>query len=596
MPQYQIWLNQAHTHTFEIELLISSPQSPQIVSLPAWIPGSYMIREFSKNIVELHASDDDGRCGITKVDKHTWSVDSQSGPLRIRYTVDAWDLSVRMAHFDQTHAYFNGTSVFLKAHGHEDKPHQVQLHRPNGSKYDKWRIATTLKATNSDPTEFGTFMASDYDDLIDHPVEIADYTRIQFEACGVPHEMVITGVHRADTERLGRDLKTICEAQIQFFGTPAPMNRYVFMTMALGGYGGLEHRSSTSLLCSRTDLPQHHEAHTVSEKYKTFLGLCSHEYFHTWNVKRIRPAAFTPYDLSQEGYTTLLWAFEGITSYYDDIFLLRTGLIDTKAYLGLVAKNATRILKGNGRTKQSLADSSFYAWTKFYRQDENAPNAIVSYYGKGALVALALDLHLRKETDGACSLDCIMQKLWVEHGQPNIGVPEDGVERIAEACSGLDLSDFFNRYVHGTQDPPLQSLLYDFGIKWTVSSTEKPTEGDWQGGDLGVRTGSSAGGVKLLNVYDNGAAQACGLSAGDIVIAVDGIKADQNGFASLIASHPVGTALTIHAFRRDVLMTFTATLQAKPSHFVQLEAIESDQLEEKVKQRRQSWLSPNGGQ
>ena len=236
----------------------------------------------------------------------------------------------------------------------------------------------------------------------------------------------------------------------------------------------------------------------------------------------------------------MLWAFEGITSYYDDLFLLRTGLIDTKAYLGLVAKNATRILKGNGRTKQSLADSSFYAWTKFYRQDENAPNAIVSYYGKGALVALALDLHLRR-TDGACSLDCIMQKLWVEHGQPNIGVPEDGVERIAEACSGLDLSDFFNRYVHGTQDPPLQSLLYDFGIKWTVSSTEEPTEGDWQGGDLGVRTGSKCREGPTANVYDNGAAQACGLSAGDIVIAVDGIKADQNGFASLIASHPVGT-------------------------------------------------------
>ena len=595
MPQYQIWFNQAQTHIFEIELMITTPKSPQRLSLPAWIPGSYMIREFSKNIVEINACDDGGDCPISKVDKHTWSVQSKNGPLRIRYTVYAWDLSVRMAHFDQTHAYFNGTSVFLCAHGHEEAPHEVQLHRPKGQEYAKWRIATTLKPKHEDPTEFGTFSATNYDDLIDHPVEIADYTRIEFEACGVPHEMVITGIHRADTERLGRDLKTICEAQIQFFGTPAPMERYVFMTMALGGYGGLEHRSSTSLLCSRNDLPQRHETHTVSEKYKTFLGLCSHEYFHTWNVKRIRPAVFTPYDLSQEGYTTLLWAFEGITSYYDDLFLRRTGLIDTKTYLGLVAKNATRILKGNGRTKQSLADSSFYAWTKFYRQDENAPNAIVSYYGKGALVALALDLYLRRETDGACSLDCVMRKLWKEHGQPNIGVPENGIERIAEACSGVDLSYFFEQYVHGTNDPPLQSLLQDFGVKWTISQTEKPVEGDWQAGDLGVRTGTSAGGVKLLNVYDNGAAQACGLSAGDIVIAIDGIKTEAKTFATLIASYPIGAELTIHAFRRDVLMTFTAKLQAKSSHFVHLEAIDSSEIEETVRLRRQSWLTPNGG-
>lgn len=592
MLDYQLWLLKPSEHIFDVELIIKEPKQKQICSLPAWIPGSYMIREFSKNIVQIKATDDDGPCQIDKLDKHTWCFHSHSGPMHIRYEVYGWDLSVRMAHFDHTHAFINGTSVFLKAHDFENMPHRIHIHRPTDPKCHNWRVATAMRSINADPTSFGQFEAENYDELIDHPIEISDYTRIEFDACGVPHEMVITGTHRADEERLKRDLQKICEEQIRFFGAPAPMDRYLFLTMALGGYGGLEHRASTSLLCSRESLPQRHEAHTLSEKYKTFLGLCSHEYFHTWNVKRIRPATFTPYDLSTEGYTTLLWAFEGITSYYDDLILHRCGLIDTSAYLGLLSKTASRVFKGEGRKKQSLADSSFYAWTKFYRQDENAPNAIVSYYAKGALVALALDLHIRIETNGRCTLDNIMKMLWNTHGKPNIGVPEDGVEKIAKECSGLDLNPFFQSFVHGTEDPPLEELLRQFGVSLTRCASEKEVPEAPVKSDLGIRTVKHPYGAKIANVYDGGAAQLCGLSAGDIIISVNRIKTDHSQCVEYISTFPPGTNITIHAFHRDELTVFEAVPQEKPRHIVKLELISEDELEETVLLRRQSWLTP----
>ena len=404
--RYHIVPASPEAHLFEVELTVERPHPDgQLLSLPAWIPGSYMIRDFARNVVWLKAFCDDAPVGVSKVDKQTWRCAPCAGALTLRYQVYAWDLSVRSAHLDTTHGYFNGTSVFLAVHGQEQSPCAVEIAPPHGDTYKDWRVATTLALDGAALWGFGRYRADDYDALIDHPVEMGRFDIVEFEACGVPHAMTLTGHHRADQARLARDLQRICEYHIRLFGEPAPVQRYLFQVMITGdGYGGLEHRSSTSLLCSRDDLPRA-DQDEVSDGYRSFLGLCSHEYFHTWNVKRIKPAAFVPYDLSREAHTTLLWAFEGFTAYYDDLALARTGLISRSSYLELLGQTITRVLRGSGRLKQPVADSSFDTWTKFYKQDENAPNAIVSYYTKGSLVALTLDLLIRRGSDASSRPD-----------------------------------------------------------------------------------------------------------------------------------------------------------------------------------------------
>jgi predicted metalloprotease with PDZ domain len=389
-------------HLFDVTLTINKPDSEgQLLSLPAWIPGSYMVREFARNIVSISASSEGRKHKLKKLDKHTWLAAPCKGILEVTYQVYAWDLSVRAAHLDQTHGFFNGTSVFLKAHGKEALSHIVDIQAPEGDAFTGWRVATSLRELKARRHRFGTYIADNYDELIDHPVEMGEFKLISFAAHGVPHEMAITGhVPKLDSKRLAADLKKICEEQIALFeptSKAAPMSRYVFLTLAVGdGYGGLEHRASTALICARNDLPVVGQTE-LTDGYRGFLGLCSHEYFHTWNVKRIKPAAFAPYDLDQENYTTLLWMFEGFTSYYDDFILLRSGVIDAPAYLKLLEKTINGVMRSSGRLKQTVAESSFDAWTKYYRQDENAPNAIVSYYAKGSLVALLLDLIIRRD-------------------------------------------------------------------------------------------------------------------------------------------------------------------------------------------------------
>jgi predicted metalloprotease with PDZ domain len=350
----------------------------------------------------------------------------------------------------------------------------VDIRPPKGLEDARWRVATSLPEAAGEKGAaerygFGLYRADSYDDLIDHPVEMGTFTLGEFEACGVPHAVAITGRHDCDMGRLLADLKPVCERQIRLFGEPAPMSRYVFLTTAVGdGYGGLEHRASTALLCSRADLP-HVGMDEATDGYRQFLGLCSHEYFHTWNVKRIKPAAFVPYRLAEENYTRLLWAFEGFTSYYDDLMLVRSQRIGLDDYLKLLAKTITQVHKGSGRHKQSVAESSFEAWTKYYRQDENSPNAIVSYYTKGALVALLLDLRLRAESHGARSLDTLMQALWQRHGQTGIGVAEDGIFALAAELGGEALAGWLQELVEGTAELPSSRRCAVWASNWPGS-------------------------------------------------------------------------------------------------------------------------------
>ncbi len=439
---YRIAPVDPHAHLFEVSCTINDPEpAGQSFRLPAWIPGSYLIREFARHFVTVRASASGRSVGVQKTGKDEWQVEPCAGPLTLTADVYAFDLSVRAAYLDGTRGYFNGPSVFVWPVGREQYPCDVEIVAPTGAAQQGWRVATTLPSNGAPPMGFGRYRAANYDELIDHPVEMGQFDVAHFDAGGVRHDIVVSGRHRGDLDRLARDLQRVCQTQIDLFGgapgSQAPFSTYMFQLLVLGeGRGGLEHRSSTSLVCKRDGLPQV-GATEINDDYLSLLGLASHEYFHAWNVKRIKPAAFVPYDLTRENLTRQLWAFEGITSYYDDLMLVRSKLIDIPRYLELIGRSVTKLLRTPARSKQSVGDSSFDAWIKYYRQDENAPNAVVSYYVKGSLIALALDLTLRARSK--VTLDDVMRELWRRHGLTGVGVPEGGIDRIASELSGVDL-------------------------------------------------------------------------------------------------------------------------------------------------------------
>jgi predicted metalloprotease with PDZ domain len=565
-------------HLFHVTVTVDAPDPQgQRFMLPAWIPGSYLVREFARHIVRLTALSGDKPVRVEKLDKHTWRCVPPAGRTRaaltVAYEVYAWDMSVRAAHLDPTHGFFNGTSVFLLPIGRESEPCRVDLIPPEGARYAGWRVATGLApARGTRRGHFGTYLARDYDELIDCPVELGTFVHATFDVSGVPHEIAITGqVRRLDLARLTADLARICETQMRLFEPrprqaargarprpAAPFDRYTFLTLAMGeGYGGLEHRNSTALICKRDDLP-YLGMKDGTTGYRRFLGLASHEYFHAWNVKRIRPAAFVPYDLTRENHTRLLWAFEGFTSYYDDLLLARAGLFSEVQYLETLGSTLTAVMQKSGRLKHSVADSSFDAWIKYYRQDENAPNSVVSYYQKGALVALALDLSIRAATRHRKSLDDVMRHLWrqwVEAGEAYAGVDEDGILAAAEAATGLSLARALREWTEGTRDPDYAKLLAPFGIRFEV----RPALDSPHFALLGIKLADG----RLQHVYDGTPAQQAGLAAGDALVALDGLRATEANLDRLLARYRPGDTVQLHAFRRDELMHFDATLATK---------------------------------
>jgi predicted metalloprotease with PDZ domain len=596
--RYRVAIDDAHAHLFEVRCTVDEPTpSGQRFRLPTWIPGSYLIREFARHFVSLAAECGGRPVALAKEAKDAWIAQPCAGTLTVTALVYAYDVSVRTAYLDCSRAYFNGAALFLCPEGCADAPMTLDIVAPAGVERAQWQVATTLEPAGAKVWGFGTYRAGNYDALIDHPVEISGFARASFVAGGVPHDIALTGRHRGDLDRLARDLARICQWQIELFGDAPdrrpPFDRYLFQIAAVGdGYGGLEHRSSTSLICRRDELPQAGDE-KISDGYRKLLGLASHEYFHSWNVKRIKPAAFVPYDLTRENYTTQLWIFEGFTSYYDDLALLRSGVIEVDSYLELLGRTITSVLRTPGRHQQSVAASSFDAWIKFYRQDENSPNAIVSYYAKGALIGLALDLVLRNE---GSSLDEVMRTLWRRYGCATKGVPEDGVARIAAELAGHDLSDFFARYVQGTEDPPLEALLREAGITLHLRAAEGSADRGGTAGSerhshvrcwLGAKvTGTTE--PRLAHVYRAGPAQRAGLSAGDVIVAADDLRATAESLARVCTEHSPGDAVTLHAFRRDELLVATVVLEAAPHDtcWLEVDPVASDQAQT----RRAGWL------
>ncbi len=405
------------------------------LQLPVWTPGSYLVREYARHLQDFRAQSADGKdLGHRRADKRTWRVETAgAAEVIVRWSVYANDLTVRSSHLDDTHGYFNGATVFLSDPEARGEAYSVEVRAPAG-----WRVHTAL------PREGDRYLARDLDALIYSPVEVGPEEASTFVAAGVPHELVIWGKGNFNRAQLEKDLQAIVEVEAKMMGG-LPFRRYVFLLLLSDKLrNGLEHMDSTSLIFPRFGFQP-------KKSYEDFLTLAAHEYFHLWNVKRIKPQALVPFDYGREGYTELLWAMEGITSYYDTLVVRRAGLLSVERYLERLGELLTSLGQTPGRRVQTLADSSTCAWIKHYRPDENSANSSVSYYLKGELVAALLDLEIRKATGGGKSLDDVMRLLYQRFGDGR-GVPEEGVERIASEVAGVDLGAFFKRSVHSVSE------------------------------------------------------------------------------------------------------------------------------------------------
>jgi predicted metalloprotease with PDZ domain len=508
---YRVEAADLHAHLFRVTLTIAQPEVQQHVSLPVWIPGSYLVREFSKNLQRLSARQQGRAVAVHQLDKSNWQVDCvPSSPLVLSYEVYAFDNSVRTAWLDPTRGFFNGTSLCLKVHGQESRVHALEIMASRA--LAQWQVATGLAAHKTNKRGFGIYIAADYDELVDCPVELGAFWSAEFKAAGIPHRLVVAGAAESfDGARLLADTQKICETEIRFWHDRKrpPFKNYLFMLNVVDdGYGGLEHCNSTALIASRRDLPRVGESRT-GEGYTTLLGLISHEYFHTWNVKRLRPAEFTHYDYGRENYTQLLWFFEGFTSYYDDLLLRRAGIIDDAAYLKLLNKTINQVLQTPGREVQAAAQASFDAWVKYYRQDENTANATVSYYTKGSLVALCFDLLLRAE--GHTTLDAVMRALWLRcKGGP---MTEADFAAVLRELGGRPFTRELAAWVHGTRELPVEELLQKHG----VVVLEEPAQLAQR---LGLRVNETTG-VQIKQVLRGGAAELAGIAANDDWLGVE---------------------------------------------------------------------------
>lgn len=562
---YTLNVDSISQHVFLVTMSVPAlNQSIVEVTLPSWIPGSYMIRDFARNIISIEGYNSSNQSvDVVPADKQTWQVHANGDAFTLTYRIYAYDLSVRSAYINDEYAFCNGTSVFLKATGAESLPCSVAINVPED--HPDWQIETGMEKRSD-----GLYACADYDELIDHPIFMGECTSETFTVQGIEFVLLFSGKTRYDTTRMCTDLTKVCEHHLNLFGPPAPIKRYIFMTLiADQGYGGLEHRSSTALLYPRFELPLAGEPAQLNDGYVNFISLCSHELFHTWHVKSIQPDVLVNADLSQEVYTDQLWIYEGFTSFYDDVTLARTGIIPPQHYLKIVGQNLTRLMRNSGRFKQSIAESSYYAWTKFYKQDASAINNIVSYYNKGGLVALGLDVLLRQRSHGDANLDKLMQALWQQYGH-NKGTPADVISTLCMSEFNIDVSDYLQKVVYGTDDIPLTDLLAEIG----VDITENPQLSvDDKGGEMplkpparyafGATVKGAELGLSILTVQENSAACKAGLHVNDRLLAVDDYVVNVKLLDRLLASERTSD-FTLTVVRDGRVLKLSMPLLAAP--------------------------------
>ncbi|MBP9741862.1 MAG: M61 family metallopeptidase [Burkholderiales bacterium] len=578
MINYQITpLINSHIYTVVMQFRACAPR--HVLRLPSWIPGSYMIREFSKNIINIQV---DPSTNCYQSSKDCWDLHNlKSGELvNVIYQVYANELGIRTAFLDFNRGYFNSSSLCLYVEGLENVLHNIEF-----SQLPKdWNIATGLLKVGE-----GKYQAQNYMELIDCPIELGIFTQLGFIINKKQYYLILSGnlIQNFDQKRLIADMSKICQTQIDLFGGIAPFNEYTFILYLQGEvYTGLEHRNSTLLIAPYYSLPVLHES-KLSEAYLKLLSLISHEFFHTWNIKRIKPQAFNPYNLNQENYTKLLWWFEGITSYYDDLVLRKALLIDDKRYLNLITKNINDVYKFSGVEQQTLANSSLTAWIKYYRQDENSPNVLVSYYTKGALVGMCLDLLIRNQTNSQKSLDDVMYNLYQKWLRDGLGIGENEIPHLIKQYTGCDLSREIEHFVETCDELPLLDLLSGFGVRIHRLAHRRYEEvgrvidkisdlPKLEFLDIGCKLTKDTIGYKINYVYTGSVAQSAGLSANDILIAIDNIKLTD--FNKQISLYKLGDSIKLSIFRGETLFNLKIKLKKSQSNVIYLEIINSKKL------------------
>lgn len=564
---YAVELAEPHAHIFRVTVTVPAPlDQEQVFTLPTWVPGSYMIRDMAGQIVSLKAVGNDASLPVAKIDKSTWRVSTRglTGELSLVYEVYAQDPSVRLAYLDCERAFFNPSSLLLCPLGFENEPITLDLIKNDSPAYKHWQVATGLvrdKATKR--WRFGRYHADNYEQLIDCPVEMGDFKTLSFKAHGVRHDIVLSGhVPAFDEVRLVTDVKAACERTIELFdpkAKKAPFKEYsFFLNLTVGSYGGLEHANSTALIASFEDLPF---ADTGKDEkgYQSLLTLFTHEYFHAWWVKRVKPAMFVPYDLSRETYTTLLWVFEGFTSFYDEKLVHEAGLVTSQAYARALSESLTQHMSCTARLRQSLAESSFDAWIKYYKPDGNRPNAVVSYYVKGGLVAMALDAHIRRMSKNEHSLDDVLRyayRQFVEAGSDYAGLDEDFIGELIWEATGVDVTDQLQAWVYGCEEPDYVQVLKSmgYGAKYETQSLVRSR--------LGVSVRADGVESVVTQVFDATAAQAAGLAAGDRLVALDNVRVEASKLEKMISRIPVDEPVSLYVFRGGILLPLVVTMGA----------------------------------
>jgi predicted metalloprotease with PDZ domain len=545
---YQVTMSQPEAHLFEVTLQITGYSSPILdLKFPVWTPGSYLVREYARHLQDFAAFTQDKPLLWQKISKNHWQIETDgASKITICYRIFANELTVRTNHLDGSHGYFNGAALFFRIPGWEEYPIEVTVVPPRPD----WRVTTALPPI---PEKENSFYALDFDTLVDNPFEIGNHQLYQFDILGKPHELVIWGKGNLKVQQMIADLKKIVTAEAKMFGG-LPYQKYVFLLHLFNqGHGGLEHKNCCSLIYQRFGFRDR-------DKYERFIQLVAHEFFHLWNVKRIRPKALEVFDYDRENYTPSLWFCEGTTSYYDLLIPLRAGIYDAKSFLSNLSKEITRHETTPGRKVQPLSESSFDAWIKLYRQDANSGNSQISYYLKGELVSLLLDLLIRSRNENRLSLDDVVVKMWHQFGKDEIGYTPEQLQEEIESVAGVDLSDFFKRYVDGTEDLPFKEYLEPFGLQLVIETEEEPY--------LGMRVSSDRGREIIKFVEAGSPAQLAGIDAGDELLAIDGLRVTANDLCERLKDYQPNDTIQVTVFHHEELRTLPVTLAApRPSKY-----------------------------
>lgn len=532
---YQVSAPEPENHLFDVTLEITGTLPETLdLKLPGWTPGSYLMRDYSRHVGLVQAQVGGKRVSLNKTDKASWQVALPRGlqEVQIQYQVYAYELTVRSGHLDTSHGYFNGTTLFLYHEGWKDHPVTLEIVPP-----DDFDVACPL---DRDEDRSGWFFhASSYDQLVDSPVEMGHFTRYRFEVESLPHELVVYGEGYLPAPRLLRDLTRIIEKASAVFGG-LPYHRYLFILHLSQGGGGLEHRNSTTIQIQRFQC-------ATEDGYQRVLHVFAHEFFHLWNVKRLRPNNLGPFDYQHEVYTPMLWALEGLTDYYAGLLLLRSQTVTADKILESWAKGLKTLFMMPARKLQTVAESSFDAWIKYYRPDANSPNSTISYYLKGALIGLFLDLEIRQKSHNSQSLDSVFQTLWQRYGEN--GYPAEALEATFEEIGGAEIQSLLQRYIYG-HDWFDESVLSSVGL---VLSRDFSKPQDQRPVDIGVRTGDKDGRFVLQAVLRGGAAERGGLAPDDQILALDGIRVEAKGFDERLSLYRTGDPIRVSYFRRDQL-------------------------------------------